>query len=47
MGVIIQKEDTSGNRLTVDVYQDGTSIGRGTTMAPKGEVNFQVELKAA
>lgn len=47
MGVIIQKEDASGNRLTVDVYQDGTSIGRGTTMAPKGEVNFQAELNVA
>lgn len=47
LSVIIQKEDTSGNRLTVDVYQNGTSIGHGTTIAPKGEVNFQSELKAA
>jgi hypothetical protein len=47
LGVIIQKEDTSGNRLTVDVYQDGKSIGYGTTMVPKGNVNFQTELKAA
>ena len=47
LGVIIQKEDTSGNRLTVDVYQNGTSIGHGTTVVPKGEVNFQAELKAA
>jgi hypothetical protein len=47
IGVSIQKEDTSGNRLIVDIYQNGTSVGHGTTMAPKGEVDFQVELKAA
>jgi hypothetical protein len=44
---IIQKEDGSGNLLTVDMYQDGILIQRGTTTAPKGEVNIQIDLKTA
>jgi hypothetical protein len=29
------------------MYQDGILIQRGTTTAPKGEVNIQIDLKTA
>lgn len=44
---IFQKQDGSGNLLTVDIYQNGASIQHRTTTAPKGEVNIQIEVKAA
>ena len=44
---IIQKLDGSGDLLTVDIYQNGALIPGGTTTTPEGEVNIQIELKAA
>ena len=46
VNAIFQKQEGSGNLLTVDIYQNGASIQHRTTTAPKGEVNIQIEVKA-
>jgi hypothetical protein len=41
----IQKQDGSGALLAVEMYQDGLLIKRGTTTAPRGDIDLQVDLK--
>ena len=45
---IVDKEDSTNRKLTVDIYKDGKVVpdGHGETTLPKGEVNLQIELAA-
>jgi len=43
----IQKLDSSGNVLTVEVYTNGNLVKSGTTRTPGGEVDIHADLKAA
>jgi DNA-directed RNA polymerase subunit RPC12/RpoP len=45
--VSFQKLDGSGNALIVEVYKNGILIQSDRTTAPKGTVEFQVDLKPA
>ena len=41
----VQKQDGSGNTLTVEVYNNGMMIARNTKATPFGSVEMQVDLK--
>jgi hypothetical protein len=41
----ITKQDGSGDKLTVAVYKDGALIKSATTVAPRGSIDFQADLK--
>jgi hypothetical protein len=41
----IQKQDNTGSRLTVAIYQNGAMIRTGTTTAPKGTVSLTADLR--
>ncbi len=41
----IQKQDGSGNVLSVEVYKNGTLVKRGAVSAPRGIVDLHVNLK--
>ena len=43
----IQKLDSSGNVLTVEVYNNGNLIKSGTTRTPGGEIDIHADLKTA
>ncbi len=45
----VEKEDGSGNKLSVDIYQDGAIVadGHGETTKPFGGVNIQIGLRTA
>ncbi len=43
----IQKQDGSGNVLTVDMYKNGTLVKSGTVASPRGIVDLHVDLKMA
>ncbi|MDO9326152.1 MAG: zinc ribbon domain-containing protein [Methanoregula sp.] len=43
----IQKLDGSSGLLAIEVYKNGISMDRKTTTAPKGIIDFQVDLKPA
>jgi hypothetical protein len=45
--VTVQKQDGSGNMLTVEVYNNGKMIARSTKATPFGSVEMQVDLKQA
>ena len=42
---LIQKMDGSGNALTTEVYKNGTMVKNGTLTAPRGTIDFRVDLK--
>jgi hypothetical protein len=41
----IQKQDGSGNVLTVEIYKNGTLVKNGTVASPRGIVDLHVDLK--
>jgi hypothetical protein len=43
--VTIEKQDGSGDVLSVEVYNDGTLVKRDTNSAPRGVVDMSVDLK--
>jgi hypothetical protein len=43
--VTIDKQDGSGDVLSVEVYKDGTLVKRDTNSAPRGIVDMSVDLK--
>jgi hypothetical protein len=43
--VTIDKQDGSGDVLSVEVYKDGTLVKRDTNSAPRGVVDMSVDLK--
>ena len=43
--VTIEKQDGSGDVLSVEVYKDGTLVKRDTVSAPRGVVDMSVDLK--
>lgn len=45
VAAIIQKQDGSGNVLTVEVYKNGTLAKNGTVSSPRGTVDLHVDLK--
>ena len=45
VSVMIQKGDNTGNRLTVEIYNEGDLINSGSVKAPKGTVNINADLR--
>ncbi|OPX64838.1 MULTISPECIES: hypothetical protein [unclassified Methanoregula] len=41
----IQKQDAGGGKLTVDMFSDGKLVKSASTSAPKGIVDFNVDLR--
>jgi hypothetical protein len=41
----IQKQDNSGNKLTVGIYSQGQLVKSGSVTAPKGTVNIAADLR--
>jgi hypothetical protein len=41
----IQKLDGSNGELVIEVYKNGELMKRATTIAPKGIIDLQVDLK--
>ncbi|MCK9592410.1 MAG: hypothetical protein M0Q91_10435, partial [Methanoregula sp.] len=42
---MIQKQDGSGNVLTVEIYKNGTLVKGSTVAAPRGTIDIHVDLK--
>jgi hypothetical protein len=47
VSAIIQKEDNTGRKLTVEIYDGGKLIKSGSVTAPKGTVNINADLRTA
>ena len=45
VAAMIQKQDGSGNVLTVEVYKNGMLAKNSTVSSPKGTVDLHVDLK--
>ena len=43
----IQKQDNTGRKLTVEIYDGGKLIKSGSVTAPKGIVNINADLRTA
>ena len=41
----IQKQDGSGNPLTVEIYNNGAIAGNATITSPNGVIDLHVNLK--
>jgi hypothetical protein len=42
--VAIQKQDGSGNPLTIDVFNNGVPVGNATTSSPRGALDLHINL---
>jgi hypothetical protein len=47
VSTMIQKEDNTGRKLTVEIYDGGKLIKSGSVTAPKGIVNLNADLRTA
>lgn len=45
VSAIIQKEDNTGRKLTVEIYDEGKLVKSGSVTAPKGIVNIDADLR--
>jgi hypothetical protein len=43
----IQKQDNSGKKMTVEIYNEGKLLKSGSVSAPKGTVSINADLKTA
>jgi hypothetical protein len=43
--VQIQKADTSGDTLTIEIYRDGDAISRRTVSIPMGSIELLIDAK--
>jgi hypothetical protein len=41
----LQKKDSSGNQIILEVYNDGVMLKRETSIAPEAIVEIQLEVK--
>jgi hypothetical protein len=41
----IQKQDNTGRRLTVEIYNEGKLVRNGSVVAPRGTVNINADLR--
>jgi hypothetical protein len=44
---LVQKQDNSGNALTVEIYDNNTLLSRKTVTAPMGEIHVLIDLATA
>ena len=42
----VQKQDSSGKKMIVEIYSEGTLVKSGSVSAPKGTVNINADLKS-
>jgi hypothetical protein len=47
VSAMIQKEDTTGRKLTVEIYENGTLVKSGSVTAPNGIVNINTDLRTS
>jgi hypothetical protein len=45
VAVALQKTDGSSDKLNVEIYKNGVLVKQASTIAPKGELEFQFDLK--
>jgi len=46
VAVALQKTDGSSDKLNVEIYKNGVLVKQASTIAPKGELEFQFDLKS-
>ena len=46
VAVSLKKTDGSSDKLNVEIYKNGVLVKQASTIAPKGELEFQVDLKS-
>ena len=45
VAVSLKKTDGSSDKLNVEIYKNGVLVKQASTIAPKGELEFQFDLK--
>jgi hypothetical protein len=46
VAVSLKKTDGSADILAVEIYKNGVLVKQASTIAPKGELDFQFDLKS-
>jgi hypothetical protein len=44
LDVTVQKQEGSGNELTIEIYKDGSLVKRSNTTAPKGTIDLHITV---